>query len=177
MAVERRSLIRCSTDVVRKGSWTVVLVRLRVLAVASTVAATSLMTSSSLPSEPSPHDDCLAKAEQLFGVSPARFPDPGTKGAEHQILPPKRLHYVAPVYPTLAVPRGACQSFTLEALIAPTGDIIDVWRAPGDRPAGSCPEHERALSTAVREWRYAPLLVQHKAVPVCMTIQARIDVK
>lgn len=77
---------------------------------------------------------------------------------------PTRIHGVAPVYPPEAVTAGVEGIVVLKATIGPTGDVLDV------EVQRSVPLLDEAAISAVREWRYEPMLVDGDPVRVQMTV-------
>jgi protein TonB len=67
---------------------------------------------------------------------------------------PTLLSRVGPVYPPLAVQAHVEGVVVLEALVDREGHVEDV------RVLRSIPLLDRAAMDAVRQWRYAPLLVE-----------------
>ena len=77
---------------------------------------------------------------------------------------PARIHGVAPVYPPEALTAGVEGIVVLKATIGPTGEVTDV------EVRRSVPLLDEAAMAAVREWRYAPVLVDGDPVPVQLTV-------
>jgi periplasmic protein TonB len=85
------------------------------------------------------------------------------------IQPPKRLSYVGPVYPPIALAARKEGLVILEALIAEDGTIRDV------RVLRSDPLFEQAAIAAVRQWRFSPTRLNGQPVPVVMTVTVGFD--
>ena len=100
--------------------------------------------------------------------APLRAGDPG-------ISPPKRTRYVAPVYPKNTLGRKSTGMWTGEALIDRTGAVTKVWplRTPSFEPAW--PAFSEAIVAAIRQWKYAPTVVNGVATPICMVVTVNID--
>jgi hypothetical protein len=112
-------------------------------------------------------ETCEEAAERLFGREPARLPG--------LLKPPVRLHYVKPTYPQDPLCTNGRGKWVGEALIGPDGRIqqLTVLRDSLFKP--NHPECGQAIASAVREWRYAPTVVQGKPTPVCMTVSVTVD--
>ena len=112
-------------------------------------------------------ETCEEASERLFGRVPARSPA--------LLKPPVRTHYVEPIYPQDPLCTNGRGKWVGEALIGPDGRIqhFTVLRDSLFKP--SHPECGQAITDAVREWRYAPTVVQGKPTPVCMTVSVTID--
>jgi hypothetical protein len=106
-------------------------------------------------------DRCSLKAQELFGQTPP----PIDVGDSTQGKGPKLLHLVKPSFPESA--RTVCPILRHEALVAPSGEVVQVWlvRSPKDP---KCPEFEEAAAAAIRQWKYEPYVVSNKAVPLCV---------
>jgi protein TonB len=94
--------------------------------------------------------------------APPRHRDPVRVGGS--IQPPKRLSYVSPTYPPIALAARKEGLVILEALIAEDGTIREVKVL---RPE---PLFEQAAITAVRQWRFSPTLLNGERVPIVMTV-------
>jgi hypothetical protein len=113
------------------------------------------------PPSPKARSRCESAAVSLFG-SLAVPPSPRS---EASVTKPRILHRVNP-RPPAKWPAACRHMGTLhEALIAPSGNVEQVFTLKA-----ACPEFDRAASTAIRQWRYSPQLVDGKAVPVCMAV-------
>jgi protein TonB len=77
---------------------------------------------------------------------------------------PRKVHHVAPVYPAIAAQARVAGTVVLEAVIAPSGDVVDV------RVLRSVPLLDRAAADAVRQWRYDPTLLNGAPVAVLLTV-------
>jgi hypothetical protein len=62
-----------------------------------------------------------------------------------------------------------------EALIDRTGAVTKVWplRTPSFEPAW--PAFNESIAAAIRQWKYAPTMVNGVATPVCMVVTVNID--
>lgn len=82
-----------------------------------------------------------------------------------QIDPPKQLKRVEPVYPETAVQARIQGIVTIEATIGPDGRVTSA------KIIGSIPLLDEAALTAVRQWEYAPTMINGVATPVIMTVK------
>jgi len=81
-----------------------------------------------------------------------------------QIREPRRLHHVSPAYPDIAKQARVQGIVILECEITAEGDVGRVTVLRG------IPLLDEAAIEAVRQWRYAPTLLQGQPVPVIMTV-------
>jgi len=89
---------------------------------------------------------------------------------------PKKIHDVRPTYP--AVPQGSTvklDGWLVEALIAPTGNVTDVWILREVRFTPPFPEFTQAAVAAIRMWRFEPVELNGKPTPVCMKVSGNIN--
>lgn len=77
---------------------------------------------------------------------------------------PSRVHYVEPVYPSLAARAGLEGLVVLEATIDCEGNVENV------RTLRSVPPLDDAAKEAVRQWKYEPTVIDGVAVPILMTV-------
>lgn len=80
------------------------------------------------------------------------------------IAPPRKIKDVKPVYPQLAVAEQASGVVIIEATIGFDGKVVDV------RVLRSIPALDKAALDAVRQWEYAPSLMNGMPVQVVMTV-------
>lgn len=87
------------------------------------------------------------------------------------IREPRRLTYVSPVYPEIAKEARVQGVVILECTISAQGNVTDVTILRG------IPLLDDAAIQAVRQWRYAPTLLNGQAVPVIttMTVNFRLQ--
>jgi len=85
------------------------------------------------------------------------------------ISEPRKLKHVAPEYPDLARQAHVTGMVIVEAIIGPDGRVgnISVLR--------SIPMLDEAAVAAVKQWVYAPTLLNGIPVPVIMTITLRFS--
>ncbi len=88
----------------------------------------------------------------------------GTLRVGGQIRPPQKVLHVSPVYPQEAKDAGVQGVVIIEAKIGPDGSVAEAW------VLRSIPVLDQAALDAVRQWRYAPTLLNGAPVPVIMTI-------
>lgn len=80
------------------------------------------------------------------------------------VRPPPKTADVAPVYPTLANAAGLNGIVIVEAIVDETGRVRDA------KVLRSIPLLDEAALAAVRQWQYAPTIIDGRAVPVKMTV-------
>jgi TonB family protein len=110
------------------------------------------------PPPPPPHPSLLSVREVPTSgdVSPVRVGG--------NIRMPRRLTYVSPAYPEIAKEARVQGVVILECTISAEGNVTDVTVLRG------IPLLDEAAIQAVRQWRYAPTLLNGQAVPVIMTM-------
>ena len=113
----------------------------------------------------------LALALQCQGEAGDQAPCAG----DRRISPPKRTRYVAPAYPKNTLGHKGTGMWVGEALIDRTGAVTKVWplRTPSFEPAW--PAFSESIAAAIRQWKYAPTMVNGVATPVCMVVTVNID--
>ena len=77
------------------------------------------------------------------------------------------LHVVKPSFPESGP--AVCSILRHEALVAPSGSVVEVWLVRGPKDP-KCPKFEEAAAAAVRQWKYEPFMVADKAVPLCIMV-------
>jgi protein TonB len=110
----------------------------------------------------------------LFGFRPSVGeppppppPTPKTLRVGGSIQPPRKLRHVAPVYPPIAQQARVTGTVILEAVLSPAGEVTDV------KVLRSVPLLDAAAIDAVKQWRYAPTLLNGTPVSVLMTVTVR----
>lgn len=107
-----------------------------------------------------------AKQLRAGGTSPATGSNetltPVRVGGD--IVPPKKIGDVAPVYPEEARDAGIQGIVIIEAIIDPRGNVTNT------RVLRSIPALDQAALDAVTQWKYEPTLLEGEAVPLVMTI-------
>jgi protein TonB len=100
---------------------------------------------------------------------PPAPPQPVRVGGE--IREPRRLKDVKPTYPPIAQQARVQGIVILEATIGAQGNVTDV------RVLRSIPMLDQAALDAVKQWVYAPTLVNGVPVPVIMTVTVKFTLK
>jgi hypothetical protein len=111
---------------------------------------------------------CSGESKKRFGVEALRI------GGD--IEPPDRLVDSAPNFPEL--PRGTTVSLGVwigEILIAPDGAVADTWSVREFQLNPPFPAFNQAIHTALRKWKYDPIIVEGERMPVCMTVTVNIN--
>jgi len=103
-------------------------------------------------------------------TAPTQKPDGPIRPGGH-ILAPTRSHYVAPVYPTIAVQARSEGTVILEAVIDETGAVRDVT------VLRSVPLLDRAAVDAVKQWRYTPTRLNGVPVAIIMTVSVTFSLR
>jgi TonB family protein len=144
---------------------TVAMVALSPLLLASQLNGSTDVNRRASPSS-SPLSRCEAEARQTFDEQAWTTPI--------QLSGLKRASGRLPDYPDL--PAGTRGSGTAihELLIRPDGRVQRVWtiREPSLRPP--FPAFGQAITDALQQWRYEPLIVEGRAVPVCLIFTTTI---
>ena len=143
--------------------------RVRVGLVLAAIGSSGTEARADAPGLPPAKETCDEASHRLFGAQPARLAT-GLK-------PPARLAYVAPVYPQDPLCAVFGGKWVGEALIGTSGRVehVAVVRDTLFKPGH--PECGRAIPDALRQWRFAPTLVQGKPTPVCMAVSVMIHVR
>jgi TonB family protein len=139
---------------------------------AARVLVTSALAPLGVPYEAQERTILMVPARKSFltsmgrGVPDVAAPDGvGGSVAVETIREPKKIVNVNPVYPRAAIDARIQGTVVLEAWIAPTGDIYNLYLVQGvDRRL------DLAAVGAVAGWRYTPTLLNGVPVPVLMTV-------
>jgi protein TonB len=108
-------------------------------------------------------------ADQTAAPPPARAVTPvRVGGVVHE---PRKVVYVAPVYPDLALKAGIGGMVIVEATIDERGRVQDAKVLRG------VPVLDAAALEAVRQWVYTPTLLDGVPTPVVMTVTVRFMVR
>jgi protein TonB len=110
-----------------------------------------------------------AGADQALAQSTQASPAPLRVGGK--LKAPAKVKDVAPVYPEAAKRNRIQGVVILECTIAADGAVADVKVL---RPV---PELTEAAVAAVKQWRYAPTIVDGTAVPVAMSISVTFSLR
>jgi TonB family protein len=113
-----------------------------------------------------------ATSNQLASAAPPPAPPPppaaplpaGTVRVGGNVKAPVQISKVAPVYPLIAQSARVQGIVILEALIGVDGRVNDA------RVLRSVPLLDQAALDAVKQWQYAPTLLNGVPVPVAMTV-------
>jgi protein TonB len=108
-----------------------------------------------------PPGDVIAGGEPTPPPSPSRRAPLPVGGV---IQPPKRVTYVAPEYPRMALAARLEGVVILQAVIDESGAVSEV------RVLRSRPHFDSAAMEAVSQWRFTPTLLNGRPVPVVMTV-------
>jgi TonB family protein len=102
---------------------------------------------------------------------PATIPDPLAPPVRvgGAIGEPRRVHYVAPVFPAVARASRSEGLVILEVVVTRNGDVRDA------NVLRSHPMFDRAAIDAVRQWRYTPTTLNGTPVDVTMTVTVRFS--
>lgn len=84
---------------------------------------------------------------------------------------PRKLVDVAPVYPYAAVQARVEGVVIIDAVIGPGGDVVDA------SVTRSVPLLDEAALAAVRQWKYAPTMLNGVPVPVIMTVTVQFRLR
>jgi hypothetical protein len=86
---------------------------------------------------------------------------------------PKQIRYVRPNWPEVPPKTIGRGPWLGEILIDTAGDVTHVW--PTREDTFMPPEFNRAIVDSIRQWEFEPLVIQGKAVPVCMAVTVFIN--
>ena len=87
------------------------------------------------------------------------------------IKAPALIHRVEPVYPTLAVNGKVAGTVILEATVNESGEVTNLT------VLRSIPLLDKASITAVKQWRYEPLLLNGVPSPFILTVTVTFAVQ
>jgi len=87
---------------------------------------------------------------------------------------PKRISDVKPVYPEEALKQGIQGVVLVEATIDEKGDVVAAKALPAKNPQ---PLLEEAALTAVRQWKFEPIIKNGKACTVTFTVTINFALK
>ena len=108
----------------------------------------------------------LPPGDVISGTDPAPPPPPPAVAPLRVggVVQPKRVTYVAPVYPRLALASHVQGTVVLEAVIDERGAVREI------RVLRSIQLLDGAAVEAVGQWRFTPTLLNGQPVPVVMTV-------
>jgi periplasmic protein TonB len=95
---------------------------------------------------------------------PPPIEPPKTMRITRGVTPPRRITYVQPVYPSIALQNRITGRVVIEAIIGPTGDVQST------RVVQSVHLLDEAALEAVRQWKYTPTLLSGVPVSVILTV-------
>jgi hypothetical protein len=110
---------------------------------------------------------CEREAEKRVGQKAVRIAG--------SVRAPRKLRDVPPKYPEQ--PRGTVGSgmWLGEALISNTGRVAHVWPIREVKFVPPFPAFNNAITDAMKQWEFEPLLVQGKPSAFCMTVTVNIN--
>ena len=116
----------------------------------------------------------MSRARSASEAPPQRSAPASTQAVRvgGNIAAPKKLKDVAPAYPQMAVQARLQGLVIIEATIGTDGAVKDMRVL---RPVN--PLLDEAALDAVRQWEYAPTLLNGVAVPVIMTVTVNFTLK
>ena len=100
---------------------------------------------------------------------PPPAPQAGPLRVGGDIRAPRKLHHVAPIYPSVAAQARISGTVILEATISPSGEVVNVTILR------SVPLLDAAAVAAVRQWRYDPPRLNGTPVAVLLTVTVRFS--
>jgi outer membrane biosynthesis protein TonB len=110
---------------------------------------------------------CEREAEQLVGQKPVLI--------GRSVRAPKKLRDFPPKYPELPPNTRASGVWLGEILINNSGKIARVWSLREVRFVPPFPAFKSAITDAIQQWEFEPLLARGTPVPVCMTVTVNIN--
>jgi hypothetical protein len=110
---------------------------------------------------------CRRNAEQLVGQKAV--------AVDRSVEAPKKIRNVSPKYPELPQDTRGSGGWLGEVLVSQSGKVARVWPLREVRFTPSFPAFNTAITDAIQQWEYEPLLVRGKAVPLCITVSINID--
>jgi hypothetical protein len=133
------------------------------------IVADSNMTQASHPVEKRSVQPgvCDREAEKLLDQKPVRI-----RGS---VRAPKTIRDVRPKYPELPPGTTGSGMWMGEALINNSGKVVRVWPIREVEFKPPFPSFNSAITDAIRQWVFEPLILQGKAAPVCMTVTVNIN--
>lgn len=138
-------------------------------AVSKTLGTTVLALSLASAAQAEPSRRCVDESEKLVGQRAALVGG--------QVRPPRKLRQVPIAFPTREPEGTGSGNWLGEALIGEDGKVREVWTLRHVHFDPPWPEFEAAIAAAIRDWTYEPVVVDGKAVPVCLTVSTNINWK
>ena len=108
---------------------------------------------------------CEREAEKLVGQKAARIGG--------SVRAPKKLRDVPPKYPEL--PPGTVGSGTWLGEVSNTGRVAHIWPIREVKFVPPFPAFNNAITDAMKQWEFEPLLLQEKPAAFCMTVTVNIN--
>jgi periplasmic protein TonB len=105
------------------------------------------------------------------GLPPAAAPPPTVVRIGGQLVAPKLVRQVPPVYPDLALQARVSATVILEALVDTRGNVRDAKVLRGH------PLFDEAAIAAVKQWRYQPLLLNGQPTEFILSVTVRFTFK
>jgi protein TonB len=112
--------------------------------------------------------DDMSAPPPVAKAAPPPPPEP-VRRVGGDIVAPRKVKHVAPIYPPIAVAAKKAGIVILEAVIAEDGSVRDV------RVMRSVPLLDEAAMNAVRQWRFTPTLLGGRPVPIAMTVTVNFE--
>ena len=112
---------------------------------------------------------CEREGESLLGQKPVRVGG--------SIAAPKKIRDVSPKFPELPAGTTVGGMWVGEALVDTSGKVTRVWAIREIRVKPPFPAFNSAVTDAIRQWEFEPLLVQGKPVTGCMTVTVNINLQ
>ena len=102
-------------------------------------------------------------------MTPVRF---GADGLKPKGAEPKKLRDAKPQLPAQWPKHCHGTASVHEALIGPSGKVERVWtlKAP-------CKVIDEAAAAAIRQWKFAPTLLDGNPVPACMVVSTLVHLR
>jgi hypothetical protein len=110
---------------------------------------------------------CEREAEKLVGQKPVRIGG--------SVRAPKKLRDVPPKYPEQPPGTVGSGMWLGEALINNTGRVAHVWPIREVKFVPPFPAFNSAITDAMKQWEFEPLLVRGKPAAFCMTVTVNIN--
>ena len=109
---------------------------------------------------------CERESEKLVGQKAVRIGGP--------VRAPRKVHDVKPKYPE--PPHGTVGSglWMGEVLINNAGKVVHVWTLREVKFVPPFPAFNSAITDAIQQWAFEPLLVEGKPTAYCMTVTMNI---
>ena len=105
---------------------------------------------------------CMQEGAKVVGVTPVQI--------GKQVPQPRKLRHVAAKYPD--VPAGTLRRgvWMGELLVDQQGTVVRIWTIREFEFNPPFPPFNRAIEDAMRQWKFEPLTVKDRRMPVCMTV-------